>query len=86
MVTLAVISDFRRRGIASRLLRHVITLAERDPAIARIRLDVHKNNLHAIKLYEKMGFVSLCLNKSDEWVMARDTDTDDIAFKAHVGT
>ena len=73
-MTLGVISDFRRQGVASKLLRHVITLAESDPTIARLRLDVHKKNTAAIQLYEKMGFQSLCLNKSDEWIMIKDTE------------
>ena len=74
IVSLGVVSDFRRRGVASRLMRHVITLANRDSSIARIRLDVHKNNFEAIKLYEKMGFQSLCLNKADEWIMIKHTE------------
>ena len=74
IVTLGVVSDFRRQGIASKLIRHVITLAKKDSAIARIRLDVHKKNVAAIKLYEKLGFQSLCLNKSDEWIMILDTE------------
>ena len=73
-MSLGVVSDFRRQGVASRLMRHVITLAKWDPSIARLRLDVHKKNIAAIKLYEKLGFQSLCLNKADEWIMTKDTE------------
>ena len=74
IVTLGVMSDFRRQGVASKLLRHVISLAQRDPDISRIRLDVHKKNDAAIRLYEKLGFSSLCLNKSEEWIMIKHTE------------
>ena len=76
VVALGVVSDFRRQGVASALLRHVIVAAERDASINRLRLDVHKKNAAAIQLYEKMGFQSLCLNKSDEWIMVRDTEIE----------
>lgn len=76
VVALGVVSDFRRQGVASALLRHVIVAAERDASINRLRLDVHKKNVAAIQLYEKMGFQSLCLNKSDEWIMVRDTEIE----------
>jgi len=75
IVTLGVVSAFRRQGVASKLVRHVIQKAEEDASIARLRLDVHKKNDPAIKLYELMGFEKMWLNKSDEWIMIKETET-----------
>jgi L-phenylalanine/L-methionine N-acetyltransferase len=48
----------RRRGIGSLLLGEAITLAERSMQVLRIEADVYTDNLGAIALYEKFGFVS----------------------------
>jgi ribosomal-protein-alanine N-acetyltransferase len=53
--TLAVRADMRRRGLATRLLRHV--LAEATAAgVNRATLEVRRSNVPALKLYERLGF------------------------------
>lgn len=46
---------FRRRGIASELLRHLIEVCREDGA-EEINLEVRKSNFAARSLYEKLGF------------------------------
>ncbi|MDI9569785.1 MAG: ribosomal protein S18-alanine N-acetyltransferase [Pseudomonadota bacterium] len=52
---LAVDEGFRRRGVAMELIRHMLRyLAER--AVATVQLEVRQRNIHAVRLYERMGF------------------------------
>ena len=53
--TLAVRDGERRRGHATRLLRHVFGEAVGEGA-QRATLEVRRSNLAAIKLYERFGF------------------------------
>jgi ribosomal-protein-alanine N-acetyltransferase len=50
-----VADEFRRRGIADRLLREFIQRAE-SAAASAILLEVRESNLPARRLYEKQGF------------------------------
>ncbi|MCB2214270.1 GNAT family N-acetyltransferase [bacterium] len=52
ITTLAVLPDYRRRGIAQVLLDQ----AEEELAMPRIRLSVRASNKAAIKLYETTGY------------------------------
>lgn len=52
---LAVRGDARRRGIASALLRELISLAGRE-GLRRILLEVREGNEAALGLYRKFGF------------------------------
>lgn len=54
ITTLAVDPEFRRRGIASALMDHV--LARYGDEYDEFTLEVRENNFKAIKLYEKFGF------------------------------
>lgn len=74
VVTMGVLQAFRHQGIASRLLRHVISHTSSDARIGRVRLAVHVKNLPAICLYEKLGLEKLCVTKSEEWVMVLDVE------------
>lgn len=59
LLALAVLPAHQRRGIGSRLLEHVIEVAERvAPAsrIAHLRLTVAEDNIAAQRLYERAGF------------------------------
>ena len=49
--------EHRRRGVLSRLYRHVETLAREDGACG-LRLYVENNNEHVQKTYEALGMVS----------------------------
>jgi [ribosomal protein S18]-alanine N-acetyltransferase len=53
--TLAVHPACRRRGLATILMRHLLTLAASEGA-ARALLEVRQSNIPAIRLYETLGF------------------------------
>ena len=52
IATRAIQPEFRRKGIASRLLER----CEKDINLPLIRLNVRENNFPAIKLYRKFGY------------------------------
>lgn len=54
-LALGVHSDYRRQGIAGRLMDDVINEAEKT-GIRRLELTVIKQNVNAKELYEKKGF------------------------------
>jgi ribosomal protein S18 acetylase RimI-like enzyme len=59
LLALAVLPAFQRRGIGSKLLAHVIDVAERvGPAsrIGQLRLTVAEDNVGAQRLYARSGF------------------------------
>jgi ribosomal protein S18 acetylase RimI-like enzyme len=59
LLALAVLPAFQRRGIGSRLLEHVIEVAERvapSSKITHLRLTVAEDNIAAQRLYERSGF------------------------------
>ena len=53
--TVAVDPAIRRRGLATRLIRHVMTEAAQGGA-RRATLEVRRSNAAAIALYERLGF------------------------------
>jgi [ribosomal protein S18]-alanine N-acetyltransferase len=55
IMTLAVRDDYRRQGIAARLLLRLIERAE-EMGARFLTLEVRKSNQAAINLYEKFGF------------------------------
>jgi ribosomal protein S18 acetylase RimI-like enzyme len=59
LLALAVLPVFQRRGIGSRLLTHVIEVAERvapSSRISALRLTVAETNTAAQRLYARAGF------------------------------
>lgn len=59
LLALAVLPSFQRRGIGTRLLHHVIEVAERvapSSRIATLRLTVAETNTGAQRLYARHGF------------------------------
>ncbi|HEY0872971.1 MAG TPA: ribosomal protein S18-alanine N-acetyltransferase [Vicinamibacterales bacterium] len=50
--TVAVRADWRRRGVAYALLKHVLA----DTGAVRATLEVRRSNAAAIALYQKLGF------------------------------
>jgi len=59
LLALAVLPSFQRRGIGSKLLAHVIEVAERvapTSQIRALRLTVAEHNVDAQRLYERAGF------------------------------
>ncbi len=54
---IAVKSGFRGIGIGTGMIRHAIKWSARQ-GIMKLNLDVFYSNIEAIKLYEKMGFIT----------------------------
>jgi len=52
---LAIKKDYRRKGIAIRLIKKILKIAE-EKHHRFVSLEVRRSNLPAIRLYEKMGF------------------------------
>jgi ribosomal protein S18 acetylase RimI-like enzyme len=52
ILTLGVLPDWRRRGIAQALMK----VCERQMEMPLVKLTVRRDNLSAIKLYEKLGY------------------------------
>lgn len=58
LLAIATHPDARRRGIGQRLLDHLLALA-RARAAALVTLEVRRNNVPAIAMYERAGFVTV---------------------------
>jgi [ribosomal protein S18]-alanine N-acetyltransferase len=78
VMNVAVVPDYRRHGIASRLLDELFRLTEGD-ARRGYTLEVRVSNAAAIALYERMGFHATGVrrgyytdNREDALVMWRD--------------
>jgi len=59
LLALAVVPAFQRKGIGSKLLHHVIEVAERvapTSQITTLRLTVSETNIGAQRLYARTGF------------------------------
>ena len=63
IVTIAVRSDFRRKGVGSILMASALSLAARVGA-NRATLEVRISNLPAQKLYRKFGFEMVAIRKN----------------------
>lgn len=59
IVSVAVLKEYRRRGVAENLIECVVSL----PQIEKCFLEVEAGNPSAIKLYAKMGFVEYGIRK-----------------------
>jgi ribosomal-protein-alanine N-acetyltransferase len=57
--TLAVDGDLRRRGIATKLVQHVLA----ETAVTKATLEVRRSNTAALKLYEGLGFSPTAIRK-----------------------
>lgn len=53
---LYVIPEFRKKGVASHLVKHIIGKLEALSEIEKVELKVNSKNINAITFYEKMGF------------------------------
>lgn len=58
VTNVAVLEEYRRRGIANALIAEFVKLAQ-ERELAFLTLEVRKTNLGAIKLYEQNGFVNV---------------------------
>jgi ribosomal-protein-alanine N-acetyltransferase len=53
--TIAVAPPYRRRGLGTLLMRHILTEVA-DEGITRATLEVRRSNTAALQLYERLGF------------------------------
>ena len=56
IMNVAVRREYRRKGVAGRLMKELLSRAEKRGA-ARFILEVREGNLPAIRLYESLGFL-----------------------------
>lgn len=56
-LSLSVHRDWRRQGVGTALMRHMLRWAQDNPLIHRLELYVFPDNARAIALYEQLGFV-----------------------------
>ena len=75
ILTLAVAPDWRRMGIAEALL----TRCEVELNMPVVKLTVRRNNLAAIRLYEKLGY-----GQVDIWSKYYRSGEDGIVFEKHM--
>ena len=60
IVNIYVMDEFRNRKIGTNMLKYLIDFGKRDN-LYNITLEVRKDNLCALKLYENMGFLSTAI-------------------------
>ncbi|MCE4608990.1 MAG: ribosomal protein S18-alanine N-acetyltransferase [Desulfurococcales archaeon] len=56
LISIAVLEEYRGRGIGSALLQHTIDAMKNVYKVVSIYLEVRVSNIGAIRLYEKFGF------------------------------
>ncbi len=54
----AVKGDFRRRGVGSALINHLVTFGKKNN-MSFLTLEVRQSNKNAISLYSKFGFIKV---------------------------
>ncbi|ORX92030.1 acyl-CoA N-acyltransferase [Basidiobolus meristosporus CBS 931.73] len=57
IMTLGVLSPYRRCGLGAMLLQHIFTECAKEENIVKVYLHVQTSNEEALKFYEKFGFV-----------------------------
>ncbi len=78
VISIAVRSNYRRRGIGERLMIHAMKALKEHYGAEEIYLEVRVSNTPAINLYKKLGFkivktiVNYYLDGEDAYVMARE--------------
>ena len=73
ILSIAVLSDYRRHSIASMLIKELINIAEKLNT-ENIFLEVRSSNIEAIRFYEKLGFEKISCRKNYY------TDTNENAY------
>jgi len=77
VISIAVLPEYRNRGIASSLLGKAIDLLRDEYGCEEVFLEVRVSNLPAISLYEKLGFLKVSISRryyldgEDAYIMAR---------------
>lgn len=85
VMNVAVATDYRRRGVATTLLKRLFEITATDPR-SGYTLEVRVSNLEAIRLYERLGFESRGIrrgyytdNREDALIMWREPATSERA-------
>jgi RimJ/RimL family protein N-acetyltransferase len=73
-IGVSVHAEWRRRGVARRLLEVALEHARAAPALRRLSLEVFARNTAAIRLYESMGFDHEGRRRGHVHVGGRDED------------
>jgi ribosomal-protein-alanine N-acetyltransferase len=78
VVSIAVLPEYRRRGIATALMLRAMDSMKNKYGAAEVYLEVRVSNEPAIRLYEKLGFKKVkvlrgyYLDGEDAYLMARE--------------
>ncbi len=78
IVSLAVLPEYRRRGIGTRLMQAALKSLKEEYGAREAYLEVRVSNTPAIRLYEKLGFKKVYviphyyLDGEDAYLMARE--------------
>lgn len=76
---ITVHKDWRNRGVGTAMLRYLIEWCRQNPVVHRLELDVYTDNLRAIHVYEKLGFVREGVRRQAFW---KEGDYKDLLFMA----
>ncbi len=77
VISIAVLPEYRRRGIATKLLNKAMRILKEEYSCGEVYLEVRVSNNPAIHLYQKLGFKIVKVSKryyvdgEDAYVMAR---------------
>ncbi len=84
IANVAVLPEFRKRGIAIKLMEHAESFAK-EKNVNKLMLEVRASNLPAISLYEKLGFSTVGIRKNyytqpkeDALLMDKTIDEQDL--------
>jgi putative acetyltransferase len=58
MLSICVVKGYQGKGVSTRLMQALMDLADKWLPVTRIELTVFSDNVRAIKLYERFGFVT----------------------------
>jgi len=78
IVSIAVLPEYRRRGIGTRLMQAAMRSLKEEYGAREVYLEVRVSNTPAIRLYEKLGFRKIYviphyyLDGEDAYLMARE--------------
>ncbi len=61
---LSVAKGWQRRGVGTELMRRLLDYADKWVGYLRLELTVYTDNKHAVRLYEKFGFVTEGTNRA----------------------
>ncbi len=78
VISIAVLPEYRRLGIASALLKNAMKILKEVYDCSEVFLEVRVSNTPAINLYEKLGFMKVdrikryYIDGEDAYLMARE--------------